>query len=164
MSPKKAINKRPERLIIDFTETFWLIGIQSELEIFELVYHINRFSNATFKRNHQDILFENQNHGWPLYQWQQFENSKPEYIFSNWFESIQKPSYNSFSLMKVLDTPWFKKVYLLTEFHQMDYFVKLYTYNRVPLLVDQINKIKGVFLHMVIPSEQIKEPEVLIFD
>lgn len=162
--PKKVSYKRSPRLVVDFKETFWLIGIQSELEIFELVYHINRLGNSRFKRTNEDILTENQTHGWPLYQWQQFENSKPEYIFSNWFESPQKPNGESPVLLKAFDTPWFKKVYLLTEFNQMDYFIKLYIGDRVKLLMEQINKIKGVFLHLVIPSEQIKNSALLIFD
>ncbi len=164
MSPKKVNYTRLPRLVIDFKETFWLIGIQSELEIFELVYHVNLIGNSYFKRTENDILIENQTHGWTLYQWQQFENSKPEYIFSNWFESIQKPSNESLTLLKGFDRPWFKKVYLLTELSQMDYFIKLYIYDRVRSLVEQINTIKGVFLHLVVPSEQIKMPELLIFD
>lgn len=164
MSPKKAINRRPERLIIDFTETFWLIGIRSELEIFELVYHINLSINSKFKRTDQDILLADQNYAWPIYKWQPFENSKPEYIFSNWFESIQKASRYSLGFLKELDTPWFKKVYLLPELNHMDYFIKLYIHDRVKLLMDQINEIGAIFFHVVISSEQVKNPEILIFD
>ncbi|MCY4161269.1 MAG: IPExxxVDY family protein [Flavobacteriaceae bacterium] len=164
MSKKRTKNRKPLRLDVDFTEPFWLIGIQSELEVFELVYHINLLSHSKFKRTNQDILLENSDCGWPLYQWQQFENSKPEYIFSNWFESIETHSTKSYGLLKDFETPWMKKVFLLTEFNQMDYFVKLYINHRVELLVEKIHEIGGVSLHLVISHEQVKTPEILIFD
>ncbi|MCY4561309.1 MAG: IPExxxVDY family protein [Flavobacteriaceae bacterium] len=164
MPKKKYTQQRPERLRLEFTEEFWLVAVQSQLEIFELVYHINYLMHSHFARTDDDIVMGEMKKGWPIYRWQFSENAPPEYIFSNHLDQMLSPEDNTLELLKDLQTPWFKKVYLLTQFKQVDFFIKLHDQIRGKIFESELKKIQGVTLSFLVSMMQIKNPRLLIFE
>ena len=79
---------------LSINEDFWLIGIQSGLEIFELVFKINQKSNSCFQRAEFDLQQHDSNEIYLVYKWKAEENEPPYYVFSNIYTTVNHPRNN----------------------------------------------------------------------
>ncbi|MCP4976473.1 MAG: IPExxxVDY family protein [Maribacter sp.] len=103
-----------------FEDSFTLIALHSSMEDFAVVYAINQGIKSIFKRSSKDLELS-ENMSFPFFEWQDDLNDRYWILITN--ESTKKESMVREGLFQ--DEPSFAKHHLVSEYKEVDYFVKI---------------------------------------
>ena len=155
--PKKYILSN---IIIE--DSFYLIGINSALDNYNLVYKLNKQLNLNFVRSKKDIDLPREK---AYYSHFIAKNKSKEIIydfFSNKFKKISSP--NKLNKLDLFNTPFSKEVYLLEEYKEADYFLKSTDQKYHQEIINYIRNIPQISIIYNVNSNEIKNKENLIFN
>lgn len=132
---------------IDFMEEdteVLLIALQSPLEIYRLVYMLNRELNTQFCRNRTGLYDKETQAQYAVYQWNK-PNDEVWYVIANEYKETQQ-SYGLFDQLE-------KTQVLIREYAKFNYFLKIdnvSSFFSVDSLTDVLRTMKYVhFFHLV---------------
>jgi len=153
----------------DICDDFSLISIHCSEEEYKIAYMINKFLSLRLKRKKNDLDFSIEGHdvSFPIFEYENEFNYTKFYLVANkckFQELVANPKNGLFT--DVISEKTVTK-YLLPEFKNVDYFLKIYSdFEKVPLrnLVSSINEIEQIISAYTIDNEQIKSKTHLIFD
>ena len=140
----------------------FLIGINSILESYKIVFKLNQELNLNFVRAEKDIDLPKEK---AYYSRFIAKNNSEEIIydfFSNKFQKIIFP--NNVSSLNLFDYPFSKEVYLLKEFKEADYFIKSLDQKDHYEIINNIRKIPEISIIYNLNSNEIRNKENLIFE
>ena len=143
-------------------DSIYLIGINSSLDSYKLVFKINKELNLNFVRSKKDIDLPKEK---AYYSHFVAKNNSEEILydfFSNKFQKIIFP--NKFSGPNLFNSPFSKEVYLLKEYKNADYFIKSSDQKDHYEIINNIRKIPEISIIYNLNSNEIKNKENLIFE
>ncbi len=156
------------KLILDdvFEEvTFTLVAIHCALEDYRLAFLLNKHLGITLARRSSDLDYNGGKSTYSIFEW---EDSKQ---LTNWSlvsnicktESYQESNYQSLFDIEEKIT---KTIHLLSEYKQVDYFLKIdndYNFNKEKYIINSLLKIPQIATAYSIDSSQLKSKDNLIF-
>lgn len=149
---------------LSITKDFWLVGIQSSLEIFELVFKINQKSNSCFERAKFDLQQHDSNERYLVYKWKSEENEPPCYVFSNSYTTKSYPSeliqYNAL----ISSTPIINTLYLLPQFNMVDFFVRVESKRLAKSFKLKMETIDDILMSFLVHSNHVKDSCRILFE
>ncbi len=153
----------------DFDEPFALIAIHCSEEAYKFAYLLNAHLGTSFKRKKRDLDFSANGLEikFPLYDYECGKKFFHYYLVANSCRSMEEVLMNSSGLFAALISEKATTHYLLPEFKNVDYFLKIYSGNDVlPLreLLSEINRIEQVISAYSVEVDNIKSKNNLIFD
>lgn len=149
---------------LSINEDFWLIGIQSGLEIFELVFKINQKSNSCFQRAEFDLQQHDSNEIYLVYKWKAEENEPPYYVFSNIYSTENEPpKFSSYNAI-ISSTPLINTLYLLPQFNMVDFFLRVESKVLAKSFQLKMEGIDGVSMSFLVHSTHIKYSHRILFE
>lgn len=155
--------KKKHVLVADFPEeNFRLLAINSSLEDYKIAFEINRVTGAQFRRVKKDIDLPKKNACFSRYTWYDTKTKSTYDLFSNKFK--QKSHKVNTVVPLLFEEPSIKKVYLLPEFDNADYFIKGKNMEMLDLFKNKFDAISDIILIGLISHETIKNNLNLIFD
>ena len=147
---------------------YHLIAIHTSLEDYRLAYFINQILPVNLCKNGNEIQI-NIKEGetkFSRFSYQDVENTIDWNLIQNRNEVIQKKNEKSQNLFSNIDMEVSTKVYLLSEFKKVDYFLKIENMDKV-MNVDEIqallNTIDSISTAYSIDLNKIKAKNNLIF-
>lgn len=161
---KKNVLTLDEFIDIDFS----LIGINTSMEMYRLIYFINKKLETNFELQEKDVDFEYEDctAHFPLYYHYSKDLQSNVYIVANKHKAKVNQVNSSGSLF-LEDSSFYKTKYLLPELKHVDFLLKVEEnedYISLKKITAQINEIKQVSSTFAIELEQIKSPQNLIFN
>lgn len=164
------INMPAHKLVLDevFEQPFKLLAIHSSIEEFRLAFQLNKFLGLRLSRSRQDIdlQMEDLKVLFALYEFEDHQKYLKYYLVSNISKGELISSTAQNSLFEE-EQPAFKKLYLIPEFKQVDFFLKIEDELEdisEEILLKKIKEIPQVSTAYSIDFHQIKSKENLIFD
>jgi len=153
----------------DFYEEFSLIAIHCNEEPFKVAYMLNKHVQLQLVRKSVDLDFSNNGLDvtFPIFE---FENIYTYFYYNlvaNKNKSLTANVQSSGGLFDTIISEKTVTTYLLKEFKNVDYFLKIHSdYEKVPIrkLISSINEIEQVISAYLIDNETIKSKNNLIFD
>ena len=146
----------------DISDTYFLEGICSALEDFELAFQLNKSLGSCFYRVSKDIDFPAEEAFFSRYVWETEREGVYAELYSN---KYQKPIPHTENLKNILfDAPHLKEVYLLPEFKQLDFILKVNEQSILELLKATLQELALVSLHYTLNQKKIRNQLHLIFD
>lgn len=153
----------------DICDEFFLIAIHCSEEEYKIAFMINKVLSLRLKRKTDDLDFSiaGQVVSYPIFEYENEFNYTKFNLVANKYkyqEAVANPKNGLFTNViseKIVTT------YLLPEFKNVDYFLKIYSdFEKIPLrnLISSINEIEHVISAYIIDNEQIKSKSHLIFD
>ena len=140
----------------------FLIGINSILESYKIVFKLNQELNLNFVRAEKDIDLPKEK---AYYSRFIAKNNSEEIIYDFFSNKFQKISYtNKLSKLDLFNSPYSKEVYFLKEYKEADYFIKSTDQKDHDEIINNIRKIPEISIIYSINSYDIKNKENLIFD
>ncbi len=141
---------------------YYILGIHSTLEDYQLAYLLNSFLGINFKRSLNDIDFKNKTNEayFPLYEYTDYNTDNDWFLISNIYKTNIKESNKG--LFSENET----RLYLIPEKKKVDYFLKLegeFTRNQIDKTIEVINEISQVITSYNIDTNKLKSKEFLIF-
>lgn len=165
-----TINMPAHKLILDdvFEQPFKLFAIHSSVEEYRLAFLFNKHLNLRLARTSKDIDFQTGELR-ILFAHYAFED-KQKYYHYHLVSNVARGETTSASFANSLfegEQPAYQKAYLLPEFKQVDYFLKIEDETDAiseKLLLEKIKEIPQVSTAYSIAFHQIKSKENLIFE
>lgn len=158
------------RLILDdvFEQPFKLIAIHSSVEEYKLAFLLNKHLELRLARSPKDVDFQLKDFKilFALYTFEDVQKYCKYFLISNFSKGEPVSSFDANSLFRD-EKLSFKKMYLLPEFKQVDFFLKIEEESAPlseQLLLNKIKEIPQVSTAYGIDFHQIKSKENLIFD
>ena len=159
------------KLILEdnFQEEFSLIAIHCSEEPYKMAYMLNKHMSLRLSRKKLDVDFSSQglDISFPLFEYE----DKLSYIIynlvSNKNKSLTAKFQSSGGLFSDVSSEKTITTFLLKEFKNVDYFLKIQSdYEKVSTrkLISTINEIEQVISAYTIESEKIKSKNNLIFN
>jgi hypothetical protein len=149
------------KMSLDFQEdSFAVIALHCSLEDFTLAYFINKHLKCNFKRRKQNLIFSD-SITLPVFEWKDTINDRYWTIIQN---SIQaEETMNSIGLFK--DTPSVTTKYLIPEFKNVDFFMKLEQedLDSETTILKSILAIPNIITAYTIKTSTLKSKNNLIF-
>lgn len=109
------------KMSLDFYEdSFALIALHCSLEDFSLAYTINKYLKCKFKRRTKDLVFSDRI-SFPVFEWKDEVNDRYWTMIQNNIRAEEPNNQSGF----FKDTSSFTTKYLIPEFKNVDYFLKL---------------------------------------
>ena len=142
-------------------DSIYLIGINSSLESHKLVYKLNKELNLNFVRSKKDIDLSKEK----AYYFRFVAKNKSQEILYDFFSNkFQKISFSNVYSNNLFNSHFSKKVYLLKEYKEVDYFIKSTDQKDHDEIINIIRKIPEISIIYDINPNEIKNKENLIFD
>ena len=158
----KKVSKTYQLETKNFNDNFLLVGICSSKEDHQIAFQLNQILDSSFYRSKQDLDFPNTNVFFSRFIWEKETEGVIAEIFSNKFQKVlstkEKLSYTLF------DTPNRKEVYLLTEFKQLDFIIKVNDRITLNKIRSALKKLSNIALNFTIEDDTIQKQLHLIFD
>ena len=158
----KKVSKTYQLDTKNFNDNFLLVGICSSKEDHQIAFQLNQILDSSFYRSKQDLDFPNKNVFFSRFIWEKETEGVIAEIFSNKFQKVlstkEKLSYTLF------DTPNRKEVYLLNEFKQLDFIIKMNDRITLNKIRSALQKLSNISLHFTIENDKIQNRLHLIFD
>ncbi len=149
------------KIIDDFCDdSFTLVALHSSMEDFAMVYTINSCLKSKFKRSSEDLDLS-KNLSFPIFEW------KDDSTESYWTLINNKSEYREQSIGHDLfeNERSFSKRYLLPEYKEVDYLLKIehddYTLEEETL--KKLLKIPKIITAYILDADQLKSKNNLIF-
>jgi hypothetical protein len=151
-----------------FEETFKLFAIHCSVEEFKIAFLLNKHLDLRLARSRQDIDFQlkDMRSLFALYTYEDLHKYCTFHLISN----ISKAEYQSTAEFNTLfgeNQTSFKRSYLLPEYKEVDFFLKIEEETNMiseSLLLEKIKEIPQVSMVYSIEQDKIKSKENLIFD
>ncbi|GAB5400887.1 MAG: IPExxxVDY family protein [Aureisphaera sp.] len=152
----------------DFTEEFSLIAIHCSEEDYKLAYLLNSHLGFQLGRMKEDVVFmeDDIEARFPIFQFSNETQYTTYYLVANKCKSEIEKKQESIGLFGSTTSERIVTSYLLPEFEQPDYFLKIESdYPQVPLRkhIAMINEINQVISAYEIENQKIKSNNNLIF-
>ncbi len=145
-------------------ETYKLIAVHCRLEAYRLAYVLNRDLKIKLKRERKDLEIAKLKTSYPLFEWRNNNNDVVWNLISNTSKSKDIKANNSGLLFQ--DETEEKINYLISNFKNVDYFIKISNentkINEVPIL-KTLNNLPQIITSYGINSNKIKLKDYLIF-
>ncbi|MDC8005243.1 IPExxxVDY family protein [Aureisphaera galaxeae] len=153
----------------DFAEEFSLIGIHCSEEDYKLAYLLNSQLGFRLGRMRKDIVIEKEDieASFPIFQFDHETQYTTYYLVGNKCKSEVLREQENAGLFGGVTSEKIVTSYLLPEFEQPDYFLKIESdYLHIPLRkhIAMINEINQVISAYEIDSDKIKSNNHLIFN
>ncbi|MBD1260186.1 IPExxxVDY family protein [Maribacter polysiphoniae] len=103
-----------------YEESFTLIALHSSMQDYSIVYALNMVLNSSFVRASKDLELSEYK-SFPFFEWQDDQHDRYWTLIAN--KSIKKELLVRDGLFQ--DEPSFAKHYLVPEYKEVDYFVKI---------------------------------------
>ena len=149
------------KIVGDFyEETYTLVALHSSMEDFAIVYAINLALQSTFKRSSKDLELS-EHMSFPFFEWQDDVHDRYWSLFAN--ESTKKERFVREGLFQ--DEPSYVKHYLVPEYKDVDYFVKIEHDDDLneTMLVKSLLTIPKIVTAYTIDAVKLKSKTNLIF-
>ncbi|MFT5248808.1 MAG: hypothetical protein ACI93P_000524 [bacterium] len=153
----------------DFQEEFLLIAIHCSEEPYKMAYMLNKHVSLRLSRKKLDVDFSNQglDISFPLFEYEDELSYIIYNLVSNKNKSLTAKFQSSGGLFSDVSSEKTIITFLLKEFKNVDYFLKIKSdYEKVSTrkLISTINEIEQVISAYTIESEKIKSKNNLIFN
>lgn len=155
-------------LLDDVEEDFYLLAIHSSLEEYKMAFYLNKFLQLNLKRARFDVDF---NHGavqaqYPLYQFKEQAKYRSIYLVKNKYKGPVKKIVSSGSLF-VEEEVSPQQTYLIPEYKEVDYFLKVeedMDVDRLQELVNRVALIPNIITTYSVDPNQLKSRNNLILE
>ena len=153
----------------DFQEEFSLIAIHCSEEPYKMAYMLNKRMSLRLSRTKLDVDFSSQglDISFPLFEYEDELSYIIYNLISNKNKSLTAKFQSSGGLFSNVSSEKTITTFLLKEFKNVDYFLKIQSdYEKVSTrkLISTINEIEQVISAYTIESEKIKSKNNLIFN
>ena len=153
----------------DFQEEFSLIAIHCSEEPYKMAYMLNKRMSLRLSRTKLDVDFSSQglDISFPLFEYEDELSYISYNLVSNKNKSLTAKFQSSGGLFSDVSSEKTITTFLLKEFKNVDYFLKIQSdYEKVSTrkLISTINEIEQVISAYTIESEKIKSKNNLIFN
>ena len=153
----------------DFQEEFSLIAIHCSEEPYKMAYMLNKRMSLRLSRTKLDVDFSSQglDISFPLFEYEDELSYIIYNLISNKNKSLTAKFQSSGGLFSNVSSEKTITTFLLKEFKNVDYFLKIQSeYEKVSTrkLISTINEIEQVISAYTIDSEKIKYKNNLIFN
>ena len=153
----------------DFQEEFSLIAIHCSEEPYKMAYMLNEHVSLRLSRKKLDVDFSNQglDISFPLFEYEDPFSYIIYNLVSNKNKSLTAKFQSSGGLFSDVSSEKTITTFLLKEFKNVDYFLKIQSdYEKVSTrkLISTINEIEQVISAYTIESQKIKSKNNLIFN
>ena len=153
----------------DFQEEFSLIAIHCSEQPYKMGYMINKQVSLRLARKKLDVDFSNNglDIAFPIFEYEDESNYFVYNLVANKNKSLSAKFLSSGGLFSELATEKTINNFLLEEFKNVDYFLKVHSdYEKIPTrnLITSINQIEQVISAYRIESDRIKSKNNLIFN
>ena len=153
----------------DFQEEFSLIAIHCSEEPYKMAYMLNKHMSLRLSRKKLDVDFSSQglDISFPLFEYEDELSYISYNLVSNKNKSLTAKFQSSGGLFSDVSSEKTITTFLLKEFKNVDYFLKIQSdYEKVSTrkLISTINEIEQVISAYTIESEKIKSKNNLIFN
>lgn len=159
------VDKKIKHLILDeeFEEDVTLIALYSSVEIFRVVYQLNKILELRLKRTDEDIDFKNLDSVsyYPLYHYRDKKNHLRYYMVANIAKTEPRSESEQTSLFKGVSR---YNTYLIPERKKVDYFLKIEGLIDGEEFIDKLKKIKQISAVHTEHIDRLKSYTNLIFD
>ena len=159
------------KLILEdnFQEEFSLIAIHCSEEPYKMAYMLNKHMSLRLSRKKLDVDFSSQglDISFPLFEYEDELSYIIYNLVSNKNKSLTAKFQSSGGLFSDVSSEKTITTFLLKEFKNVDYFIKIQSdYEKVSTrkLISTINEIEQVISAYTIESEKIKSKNNLIFN
>lgn len=159
------------KLILDdeLCDEFSLIAIHCSEEEYKIAFRINKILSLRLKRKAYDLDFSiaGNDVSFPIFEYENEFNYTKFNLVANKCKIQEEITNQKDELFTDVISEKTVTTYLLPEFKNVDYFLKIYSdFEKVPLrnLIHAINEIEHVISAYIIDNEQIKSKSHLIFD
>lgn len=149
------------KMSLDFYEdSFALIALHCNLEDHILAYNINQNLKCSFKRRKQDLIFS-ESISLPVFEWKDTINDRYWTFIHNRIKAEETTSNAGF----FKDIPSFTTKYLIPEYKNVDYFMKLEQEDLVSetTILKSIVAIPNIITAYTIDTNTLKSKNNLIF-
>ena len=152
----------------DFHDEFSLIAIHCSEEPYLMAYMLNKQASLHLFRKKLDVDFSNQglDISFPIFEYEDELNYFLYHLVANKNKSLSAKVHSSWGLFSEDSSEKTITTFLLKEFKNVDYFLKIHSdYEKVSTrnLISAINEIEQVISAYTIDSERIKSKNNLIF-
>jgi len=147
---------------------FQLLAIHTALEDYRLAYYINQVASIKLAKCNSEINIKS-NAGETSFGHFGFEDTKKEAywnLIQNKTQILSAKKQQGLGLFSQFENHTFTKIYLLPEYRNVDYFLKIENINEmgyISSVVSKINTIKRINTVYLIDPEKIKSKNNLIF-
>ena len=153
----------------DFSNEFSLIAIHCSEEAYKMAYMLNKYVPLYLKRKPLDLDFSNNGLEvtFPIFEYEDELTYNLYNLVSNKSKSLSAKVHSSGGLFDELTSEKTVTTFLLKEFKNVDFFLKIHSdYEKVPTrnLISAINNIEQVISAYSIDTEKIKSKNNLIFN
>jgi len=153
----------------DFQDEFSLIAIHCSEESFKMAYMLNKNIPLRLVRKPLDVAFSDKGLEitFPIFE---YEDERTYFLYNlvaNKTKSLTVKGHSSGGLFKDVASEKTITTYLLKEFKNVDYFLKIASdYEKAPTrrLITAINEIEQVISAYIIDNNKIKSKNNLIFN
>ena len=147
---------------LDFDEEINLLAIHSNLEGYQLAFEINQATGARFKRSKKDIDLPQLKAFYTRFTWIDPKTDQHFDLFTNSYKKVS--SNKKGKKITLFEQAPVKKVYLLKQYNNVNYFIKTNHLEQLRLLKNKLKKLNSISMLYVLPSSKINNPQNLIFD
>jgi hypothetical protein len=156
------------KLVLEDEEDYHLLALHSSLEEYKIAFFLNKFLQIGLKRASVDVDF---NHGeiqaqYPLYTFKEPEKYRAYHLLKNKYKGEVKKVISSGSLF-VEEEMAPQITYLIPEFRDVDYFLKIeedLEARDVNALVAKLISIPNVITAYTVDVDQLKSKNNLILE
>lgn len=155
-------------LLDEVEEDYLLLAIHSSLEDYKITYFLNKYLQINFSRARQDIDF---NHGavqalYPLFLYKEPAKYRNYFLIKNKYQGPVKKVTSSGSLFTEEDVTT-KSSFLIPEYKEVDYFIKIdedLNQAQLQVLINKIAAIPSIQTVYEIDHTQLKSKNNLILE
>ncbi len=153
----------------DFTNEFSLIAIHCSEEAYKMAYMLNKYVFLHLERKPLDLDFSNNGLEvtFPIFEYEDELSYILYNLVSNKSKSLSAKGHSSGGLFDKIASEKTMTTYLLKEFKNVDYFLKIHSdYEKAPTrkIISSINEIEQVISAYSIDTVKIKAKNNLIFN
>ncbi|HSP40053.1 MAG TPA: IPExxxVDY family protein [Gillisia sp.] len=155
-------------LLDEVEEDYLLLAIHSSLEDYKITYYLNKYLQINFSRAKQDLDF---NHGvvqalYPLFLFKEPAKYRNYFLIKNKFKGAVKKVISSGSLFTD-DEVTTKSTFLIPEYKEVDYFLKIdedLSQDQLQILINKIAAIPNIQTIYEVDQTQLKSKNNLILE
>lgn len=143
-----------------YKDSFTLVALHSSMEDFAIVYTINSCLKSKFQRSSEDLDLSEQV-SFPIFEWKDDSTESYWTLISNKSQSQEKSAGNDL----FENEPSFSKQYLLPEYKEVDYLLKI-EHDDLTLEEDtlkQLLTISNIITAYILNADHLKSKNNLIF-
>ncbi len=157
-----SFNFEMQKLTLELDYTYALIGIHSPEEDYRLAYLINKNMATCFSKHAVSLDFEDKNACFSIFVFEDTYTCTDQYLISNKHTGSPKNKKQNTLFTSVIN----ETTYLIPEYKNVDYFLKIegdLSHSCLQDIVNKINKIPQILTSYTINTEVLNSRDALIF-